>query len=145
MRVEKAVEATDDLLSVLADLIPQLGQGKVPPTRSELTNILNSPNTSFLIARASDETNEIAGILTLIVYHVPTGARSIVEDVVVSEKFRRRGIAKALLSRAIEIAREAGAGGVSLTSNPNRKEANRLYQSMGFQRRETNAYFLSLG
>jgi ribosomal protein S18 acetylase RimI-like enzyme len=41
----------------------------------------------------------------------------------------------------LEIAREKGASGVSLTSNPKREAANRLYQKMGFKKRDTNAYY----
>ena len=70
--------------------------------------------------------------------------RSIIEDVIVDQAMRRQGIAEALLKRAIEMAREAGAGGVSLTSNSQRTAANQLYQSMGFKRRETNAYSYDL-
>ena len=48
------------------------------------------------------------------------------------------------MKRAIQIAREAGADSVSLTSNSQRAAANQLYQSMGFKRRETNAYIYEL-
>ena len=72
------------------------------------------------------------------------GGTSIVEDLVVDTNFRKMGIAKALLSSAIEIARKAGANGVALTSNFQRVEANQLYLSMGFKKRETNAYFYAL-
>ena len=138
MRIEKAVEVTDELLSALSRLILQLAPEKNPPTRDDLTSILNSPGASLLVARLSDENDAIAGILTLIVYRVPTGARAVIEDVVVDEKYRNRGIAKAMMTRTIELAREAGASNISLTSNPKREAANLLYQRMGFQRRETN-------
>jgi GNAT superfamily N-acetyltransferase len=62
----------------------------------------------------------------------------------VDDQFRGRGIAKALLQSAIEIAREAGANGIALTSNPQRVEANQLYLRMGFKKRQTNAYFYEL-
>ena len=78
------------------------------------------------------------------IYRVPTGIRSVIEDVVVDEKVRQQGIGEALLRHAIELAREAGASGVALTSNPRREAANALYQSIGFKRRETNAYYLTL-
>jgi hypothetical protein len=39
------------------------------------------------------------------------------------------------------MARDAGAGGVALTSNPKREAANRLYQHLGFKLWETNLYF----
>lgn len=144
MRIEKAVEVTDELLSALSRLILQLAPEKSPPTRDDLTSILNSPGASLLVARLSYENDGIAGILTLIVYRVPTGARAVIEDVVVDEKYRNRGIAKAMMTRAIELAREAGASNISLTSNPKREAANLLYQHMGFQKRETNLYILQL-
>jgi len=62
----------------------------------------------------------------------------------VDTNFRNKGIAKALLLSAIGIAREAGVNGIALTSNSQRVEANQLYVSMGFQKRETNAYFYKL-
>ncbi|MFN8460458.1 MAG: GNAT family N-acetyltransferase [Anaerolineales bacterium] len=144
MRIEKAVEVTDELLSALSRLIFQLAPEKTPPTRDDLTSILNSPGASLLVARLSDENDGIAGILTLIVYRVPIGARAVIEDVVVDEKYRNKGIAKAMMTRAIELAREAGASNISLTSNPKREAANLLYQRMGFQKRETNLYILHL-
>jgi ribosomal protein S18 acetylase RimI-like enzyme len=45
-----------------------------------------------------------------------------------------------LLQRALELAEKKGAAQVTLTSNPKREAANRLYLRMGFRLRETNAY-----
>jgi ribosomal protein S18 acetylase RimI-like enzyme len=67
-----------------------------------------------------------------------------IEDVVVDGNARRRGIAEALVRRALDLARDAGADGVSLTSNPQRIAANHLYQALGFQLRQTNPYFYKL-
>ena len=144
MVIEKVSEVTGELLDALRHLIPQLSAHKAAPTRDELTELVNSESSTLLIARVPDEKSAIVGMLTLAVYRVPTGIRSIIEDVVVDESMRRRGIAEALMRRAIELAREAGASGVSLTSNSQRAAANQLYQSMGFKRRETNAYSYDL-
>lgn len=144
MLIEKVTEVSDELLAASSRLILQLAPEKIPPTQDELTAILNSPVTSLLVARPSNESHEIAGILTLIIYRVPTGARAVIEDVVVDEHYRNKGIAKAMMTRAIELARAAGADNISLTSNPKREAANLLYQRMGFQRRETNLYILRL-
>jgi ribosomal protein S18 acetylase RimI-like enzyme len=144
MYLEKATEVTDELLDAVQRLVPQLGAHKAPPTWEELRALVHSEASTLLIARYPDEKSPIAGILALAIYRVPTGIRSIVEDVIVDENMRRRGIAEALMLRAIDLAREAGASGVSLTSNPKREAANKLYQSMGFQKRETNAYFYKL-
>jgi ribosomal protein S18 acetylase RimI-like enzyme len=98
----------------------------------------------LLVAREPDENGPVAGILCLTIYRVPTGVRSIIEDVIVDESMRRRGIGEALMQRAIQLAREGGAAGVSLTSHPRREAANRLYRSMGFELRQTHPYFYKL-
>ena len=144
MCIEEVSEVTDELLDALRRLIPQLSAHKTAPTWDELNALVNSESSTLLLARYPDEKSAIAGMLTLAIYRVPTGLRSIVEDVVVDETMRRRGIAEALALHAIELAREAGASGVSLTSNSQRAAANHLYQSIGFKRRETNAYSYDL-
>jgi ribosomal protein S18 acetylase RimI-like enzyme len=138
MYIGEVSEATEELHQTLQRLVPQLGPHKVGPTWDELQELLRSQAATLLIAREPDESGPIVGILSLTVYRVPTGVRSIIEDVIVDEKMRRRGIGEALVRRAIELARQAGAEGVSLTSNPKREAANLLYQSMGFALRQTN-------
>jgi len=144
MHIGKVSEVTEEIHNAVKFLVPQLGSYKVNPTWDELNALVRSEASTLLIARYPNENGKIAGILTLTVYRVPTGIRSIVEDVIVDEKMRTRGIAKALMLHAIDLAREAGANGVALTSNPKREAANKLYQAMGFQKRETNAYFYKL-
>ena len=144
MYIEIASDATEELHRSLQRLIPQLTTNNTAPSWDELTTLLNSNSSTLLIARHPDDKGDIVGILTLAIYRVPTGIRSVIEDVVVDEKVRQQGIGEALLRHAIELAREAGASGVALTSNPRREAANALYQSIGFRRRETNAYYLDL-
>lgn len=144
MYIGKISEPTDELYLALQKLIPQIGIHKVSPTRDELAALLNREGATLLVARYPDENSEIVGLLSLTVYQVPTGYRSIIEDVVVDQKYRRLGIGEALVRHAIELAREAGANGVSLTSNPQREAANQLYLSMGFELRKTNPYFYKL-
>jgi ribosomal protein S18 acetylase RimI-like enzyme len=144
MYIEKISEPTEELYQALQKLIPQLGSHKMPPTPEELAVLLNTQGTTLVIARHPDEGGEIVGALSLTIYRVPTGVRSIVEDVVVDDRMRRQGIGEMLVRGAIELARDAGANGVSLTSNPQREAANQLYLSMGFQLRKTNAYFYRL-
>jgi ribosomal protein S18 acetylase RimI-like enzyme len=144
MYIGKAFEVTQELYEALQRLIPQLGAHKVPPTLDELNELVKSDSSTLLVAREPDENSPIVGILSLTIYRVPTGMRSIIEDVIVDENMRRRGIGETLVRHAIELAREAGANGVSLTSNPRREAANRLYQTIGFELRQTNPYFYRL-
>jgi ribosomal protein S18 acetylase RimI-like enzyme len=105
-----------------------------------LAQIVTSPGTVLLIARIPDRQGEIAGTLTLVLYRIPTGLRAWIEDVVVDAPARKQGVGTALCRAALQRAREAGATTVDLTARPAREEANRLYQQLGFARRETNVY-----
>ena len=144
MHIENASEVTEELCEALQRLVPQLSAHKTPPTFDELTALVKSEVSMLLVAREPDEKGPIAGVLCLTVYRVPTGVRSIIEDVIVDEGMRKRGIGEALVRAAIERARGAGASSVSLTSHPDREAANRLYQSMGFELRRTNPYLYRL-
>jgi ribosomal protein S18 acetylase RimI-like enzyme len=144
MLIEKVTQPGEEVVLAMQRLVPQLGVHKVSPTIEELAALVTSEGCTLLVAREPGAGNEIVGMLCLNVYRVPTGVRSIIEDVVVDESMRGRGIGEALVRRAIDLAREAGASGVSLTSNPQREAANRLYQSIGFELRKTNAYYYKL-
>jgi ribosomal protein S18 acetylase RimI-like enzyme len=138
-KLEIITEATEELRDAFQRLVPQLTMNNPPPSLTELTALVKSESSTLLIARAADDSS-IVGALTLTVYRVPTGIRSIIEDVIVDESARGQGLGEALMKRAIEIAREKGASNIALTSNPKREAANRLYLRMGFKKRETNAY-----
>ena len=53
---------------------------------------------------------------------------------------RGRGVGEALTMEALRRARAAGALTVDLTSRPSRTAAVRLYERLGFERRETGVY-----
>lgn len=128
----------DALFLALQRLVPQLTKNNPPPSLDAIITLLKSESSTLLIVRAED--SSIVGALSLAVYRVPTGIRSIIEDVIVDERVRAQGIGEALMRRALEMAKEKGAAQVTLSANPKREAANRLYLRLGFKRRETNAY-----
>jgi ribosomal protein S18 acetylase RimI-like enzyme len=141
MFIVRVSAVTDELIDAFERLIPQLKLTVPPPSRREIEALVSSKSSILLVARDPDELAPIAGVLTLIVYRVPTGIRARVEDIVVDHAMRGRGIGEALMRYALNMAREAGADGVALTSNPRREAANRLYQRLGFKPWQTNLYF----
>ena len=76
----------------------------------------------------------------MVVFKIPTGRRAWIEDVVVSESSRGKGIGKSLTNKAIEVSAKLGAKTIDLTSRPSREAANSLYKKLGFQERQTNIY-----
>ncbi len=146
--VAEQVELTPDLREGFDRLIPQLSSSNPPPTDDELRHLLASPASILLVARdtpeGGDATGRILGSLTLVVFPIPTGIRAWIEDVVVDESARGRGVGEALNRAALERARAEGARTVDLTSRPTREAANRLYLRLGFVPRETNVYRYTL-
>jgi len=142
MQIEIVTKVDDELYQAFQRLVPQLTTNNPPPSLNDLAALVRDLASTLIIARS--EENKIIGALTLIVYRVPTGIRSIIEDVIVDKSARGQGVGEALMKRAIEVAREKGAGNISLTSNAMREAANRLYLRMGFKKRETNVYQMKL-
>ncbi len=135
--VEPAVVVDDELVAAFERLIPQLTSSSLPPTRAELVDIVDNAATVLFLARAE---GAIVGSLTLAFYRIPTGLKAWIEDVVVDDAVRGRGVGAALNQAALAEARRRGAKDVSLTSRPSREAANRLYLRLGFVARETNTY-----
>lgn len=140
----KIFEITDldkSVLSSINRLLPQLSKSSKPITVDHLENLVKSDCSQLFVAK---EGQEIIGMLSLVVFLIPTGIKSWVEDVVVDESARGKGVGKLLMNCAKEKASQLGAKSIDLTSRPSREAANRLYQSIGFQKRETNVYRYTL-
>ena len=142
IQISQVTNATQEVVEVFEKLIPQLSQKK-PPSLDEFASLIKS-RSIVLIARYPDSSGPVVGSGTLAVFPVPTGLRGHIEDVVVDQSARGNGIGEAIVSELLIKARELGIQGVSLTCNPTRVAANKLYQKMGFQLRETNVYWYDL-
>jgi ribosomal protein S18 acetylase RimI-like enzyme len=137
VRVAPVGVASDEILAACHRLIPQLSSSSRPITLAELTEIVDGASTVLFAARRG---TEIVGLLTLVVFRIPTAVRAWIEDVVVDESARGSGVGEALSRAALAEAVCRGAKTVELTSRPSREAANRLYQRIGFVRRDTNVY-----
>jgi ribosomal protein S18 acetylase RimI-like enzyme len=135
--VERVTEVNAALADAVARLVPQLSPSRRPAGIVELVELVATPGTNLIVAR---EDEAVLGMLTLIIYRVPTGIRAWIHDVVVDEAARGRGVGEALAKEALRQAESAGAISVELTTRQEREAANRLYQRLGFERRETNVY-----
>ena len=134
----RAAEVADPaLLGALNRLLPQLSSTARSLEMADLEAILSASTTTLLVAT---EGAAVIGALTLVEFVIPTGRRAWIEDVIVDEAARGRGVGEALTVAAIAQARRRGVRTIELTSRPSREAANALYQKLGFERRETNVY-----
>jgi ribosomal protein S18 acetylase RimI-like enzyme len=136
--VEVPTEVDLDLVAAFARLIPQLSSSAPAPDADQLAEIIAAPATTVLIAR--DDSEQIVGTTTLVLFRIPTGVRAWIEDVVVDEAAGGKGVGKALTQEALRIAKEHGAKTLELTSRSSREIANHMYKKLGFQARDTNVY-----
>lgn len=141
MEIYEARRVDNKLIDAFERLIPQLSKSNPPPTADQLQSMVDSDASILLVA---EEDGYIFGSLTLVLFRIPTGVRAWIEDVVVDSEARGKGVGKALNLEALRLAGEAGAKTVDLTSRPSREAANRLYQRIGFEPRETNVYRYSI-
>lgn len=137
---DEAVNAS--MVEDLRGLLPHLTSRSID-LPGALRRTLNDAASTVMVARQQPG-GPVTGMITLVLYHVPTGMRARIEDLVVEPRWRGSGVGAQLVEAAVARARAAGAEVVDLTSNPRREAANRLYLRLGFVHWQTNVYRLPL-
>lgn len=125
------------LIPHINTLLGQLTLRQIDFNEESLRQIVASPANRLFILYAD---GQVAGMLTLGIYHSPTGCKLWIEDVVIDILFRGNGLGHKLIQHAVNYARNYAPCDIALTSNPQRIEANKLYKSEGFEQRCTNVY-----
>lgn len=141
MRIEAVTEVTPELHAATARLLRQLNSRLPAPSLERLRRIINDPAVTLLVAKEGDE---IVGTSTVIVYSTPFWIKARLDEVVVDESARGKGVGEALVRACLDIGRQRGAEVAELQSGPERAAAHRLYERMGFKIRETDVYRIEL-
>lgn len=141
--IEKLKDYSLELIEALNKLLKQLDNAATPLTKNDIENMIASPANRLFVARRKNN-KEIIGMLTLITFRIPFTKKGLLEDIVVDKKYRGKGIGTKLISAAIDEARREGVACIDFTSHPKRVDANRLYQHLGFEKRDTNVYRIEL-
>jgi len=104
-------------------------------------NIENN-NIKYFIAK---EENKILGSLYIcIIPNLSNNGKSIgfIENVIIDEKYRNKGIGKKLMEMAVEYAKENNCYKVTLQSGIIRTEAHKFYEKIGFNGGSKRAFEL---
>lgn len=145
MTIAILTRLTKNDLEDINALLPQIAERPHFMTSAECAKVVGQKHCRFAVARENaGGRSVIVGIAFLAFTHLPTGLIAEVEDVVVDEHFRGRGIGRKLVQKLVDIAKRSRAKHVSLHTNPSRLAANALYQHMGFEKKETNFYRINL-
>lgn len=141
--IGKLTEATPGALADINRLVGQLREdaGASAGVLADLECIVGNKDCIMLVARDGEK---IVGVATLYMFTKIGKRVAHVEDVVVDDAYRGQGLGEGLMRALIEAARSEGLHSVHLTSRPARVAANKLYQKLGFEPKETNVYRLGL-
>ena len=140
--VKQLTEADEQAVSEINTLLRQLrGDGSSMGTLEELKSITSAEHVAMVVA---EEEGKIVGVGSLYALQKMGKRSGIVEDVVVDESQRGKGIGEKIMRMIIDIAREQQLSTVSLTSRPSRAAAHHLYQKLGFEKRDTTPFRLRL-
>lgn len=132
-------QISSDVEEAIRNLARKIGANFKELTSEDFADMIASPNITILVAKDEEK---IVGMITVLVYRIPYVKKAYLDDLVIDESYRGKGIAKQLMQHAIDLAKEKNASYVDLTARPERVEGNSLYEKFGFKKRETNVYRL---
>jgi ribosomal protein S18 acetylase RimI-like enzyme len=128
--VQIATRVDNDLVEAFQRLIPQLSKSNPAPTKEQLESIVASDSSHILLAKVDDV---IVGSLTLVIFHIPTGVRAWIEDVVVDADARGKGVGAQLMQGMLSRLHSLGVTRVGLGVFAANAPAKRLYEKVGFE------------
>ena len=140
MEIQELHNYTQAQFQDLKQLMSELSD-RVNFNQIDLMLVLKDSNCHLYVILDGEQ---IVGCATLCVFHSPTGTKASIEDVVVSSAYRGQHLGKQLMEYVLDQAKIYAPIELHLTSNPMRVAANKVYQSIGFQKKETNCYQMSI-
>lgn len=140
--IERLTSSDASTAEAIRLLIEQLTGRDSTFNEDDLRNTLQDSASRMFVMRFNDT---IVGMITLGAYSCSTGRKVWIEDVVIDNKLRGRGLGQQLVEFAINYVKEnLSPCSLMLTSRPARIAANELYRKMGFEQRQTNVYNMKL-
>ena len=139
-QLERLSDISDGDAPMLRKLSLQLSEKSAFDIESLRRSLQHGTTSIFVIRHKA----QIIASSSVAFFATPTGSHCRIEDVVVDEKHRGKGLGRKLMSKTIEALRAMNVKQVELTSRPSRTVANELYRSLGFKLRKTNVYEFEL-
>lgn len=141
--MNKIVELNTITDSQVQEVIGLMGEldPSISVTAEMVKRTVEAQGTHFF---AVVDGEHIIGCASLCVFESPTGRKASIEDVVVASAYRGQHLGRRLMEYVIDYAKTLAPINLQLTSRPERVSANHLYQSLGIEKRETNAYRMEI-
>lgn len=137
-----------------APVFRKLEEGDIPGVEKLFKELVGSQKPPKIASLSADSrticlvaelAGEIIGFGCLSVYRTPTmGETGRIEDLIVSKNARGKGYGEKIMRELIAAGQKSGIKKISLTSNPMRKAARKLYRKLGFQKIMTDTFVLRI-
>nr|WP_299386897.1 GNAT family N-acetyltransferase [Allomuricauda sp.] len=134
---------TDYSPEIEAQLIQLFRQLNPDLKLNPLAKILEKKDQLSLVY--CQEGDRIIGMASMCTYHVLSGSKGMVEDVVVDINARGKGLGRQLMEKLLDIAQQKGLAEVLLFTGNHRQSAIHLYTKLGFVKSESGLYRYRLG
>jgi ribosomal protein S18 acetylase RimI-like enzyme len=145
--MEKIITSKENDITIrdmkkVCDLLQQLPSSPHHIPFQNIKKIMRSG--SIVTLRDTSRDNLLIGMGTLLTVQKITLVYGIIQEVIVDEAYRGQGLGKILMKHLLQKGRDCNMHFIELTSKPERKQANYMYQSMGFKIKHTNVYRIPL-
>lgn len=139
IKISRVKSAAESNLADINNLLRQLSRSPRKLDMKAYRRMLSSKSYLLFVAR---DGRRIVGMVSLILMEIPVAFRTRMEDMVVDEAYRGQGIGGKLSNAIIAAAKKNGGASMDLTTKPGRSSAHKLYEKLGFEKRDTDAYRL---
>ena len=134
-------EATQQALDELNALSHELHDDDRSATMQDLGQLVKDETAILFVVRDGEK---IIGMASLYLIPKIGSKTSLLEDVIVDSKYRGQGLGEKLVRAVVDEAKKRGLKSISLSSRPVRVAAHKLYEKVGFQKKETDVFKLTL-
>lgn len=108
----------------------------------DIQPIIDDPNCHCVVLEYN---RKAIGFAAIVIFRTPVyGLKGRIEDVVIHNDYRGKGLGRLISQELIKIAKKKKIKNIHLTSKPDRIPARKLYESLGFKMKDTGVFVLNL-
>jgi len=120
------------LISELRDVLADTGGIDAGGSLENCAILINDPGHHIFLAKDKDVVAGLINFTTrMTILH--TGPSALIDELIVSERYRGHGIGSKLISSAVEKCRELGCGEVEVSTEKGNTGAREFYKKCGFE------------
>lgn len=137
MEIKRLTEATEQAAQDLSSLASVLHSDRREMTVKSLQEVVADKNIQLMVAVEEDR---IIGMGANYIIHKIASKKCYLEDLIVDESYRGKGVGSKLLQALIDSARAEGVRTLEFMTATHRTDAHRFYEKIGFVKKDQYVY-----